>query len=311
MEQLLFIGLALVAALGMAAAAGAILLADHGFNTRLAARLAPPAEAAPGLARRLAPHAFQLLTRWGKAAGKGALEDDRREVLRGRLVQAGFYSDRAVETFFGIRVAAAAGLIPVALLVSLPFNLEGMLKILLPVVTGANLGFLLPNILLDRRIAQRREAMRLGLPDAVDLMVVSIEAGATLSAAVQRLVREFGELHPVVAEQFSLLLTEIQAGASRADALQRMARRSPSEEVASLVAMLIQSESVGSSLGGVLRVFSDELRKARYLEAERKAAELPVKLAFPLVLLIFPCLVAVIFIPVAIQLLRTLSQVGG
>ncbi|RAK52531.1 type II secretion system F family protein [Phenylobacterium deserti] len=312
MAQLLLVVLLALAGLTLAAGAATLLLSDHGFNARLNTRLgATAAPSAQGLAGRLTPQALHLLTRWGEATGKGALEDDRRAALRLRLIQAGFYSDRAAEAFFGIRVAAALVLMPIALLVSLPLGLEGSLGFLAPLMVGANLGFFVPNILLDRRIAERREAMRLGLPDAVDLLVVSIEAGATLSAGIQRLVREFAELHPVVSEQFGILLTEIQAGASRADALNRMTKRSASEEVGSLVTMLIQSEAVGTSLGGALRVFSDELRKARYLEAERKAAELPVKLAFPLVLLIFPCLLTVIFIPVGLQLLSTLSGMAN
>jgi tight adherence protein C len=174
---------------------------------------------------------------------------------------------------------------------------------------GANLGYIGPKVLLARRIRDRVAAMRLGLPDAIDLMVVSVEAGATLTAAIQRLVAEFRELHPVLAEQFGVMLTELQAGASRAEALTRLAQRCPAEELTSFSTMLIQSEAVGASLGSALRVFAEEVRASRFLEAERKAAELPVKLAFPLVLCIFPCLVAVIFIPVGIQMLRHL--LGG
>jgi len=121
-------------------------------------------------------------------------------------------------------------------------------------------------------------------------------------------VAEFGELHPIVQEQFGLALMEMQAGASRAEALNRLALRVGSEEVRSLSTMIVQSEAVGASLGDTLRVFSDELRRNRFMEAERKASELPVKMAFPLVLCIFPCLIATIFIPVLVRILLTLGH---
>jgi tight adherence protein C len=176
-------------------------------------------------------------------------------------------------------------------------------------VVGGNLGLFLPNYLLSRRIAERSRALRIALPDAIDLMIVAVEAGAALGAALQRVAAEFSDLHPIVSEQFGIMLMEMQAGASRAEALTRLAARAPSDEVGALVSMIIQSEAVGASLGGALRAFADELRKTRHLEAERRAAELPVKIAFPLVFCVFPAMSGVLFTPVVIRVLRTLLHV--
>lgn len=309
MVQAILLLTAILALLALAGGVGVFVLGDRAFAARLTAvtsgQQRRPTRAARG-ERSFSPALLKTLGRWGEKAGKGSLEDEKRAALRLKLMQAGFYSDRAVEVFFGVRAAAALGLSIVALVFVFVFNLSGFLAIAGAVMLGANIGLFAPNMLLERRIAERKTAVYLGLPDAIDLMVVSLEAGATLSAALQRVEAEFDELHPVLTEQFGIVLREMQAGASRAEALTRLAGRSPSEEVRTLTTMIIQSEAVGASLGDTLRVFSDEMRKTRYMDAERRAAELPVKLAFPLVFLIFPCLTGVIFIPMAIRFLRML-----
>lgn len=295
-------------ALALLAAALALLLgADRTFEARLDTRLAPqPSQAAAlrPLFAGLRPELSRLLMIWGERAGRGGLEAGARTALRSRLVQAGFYGQRTAEAFFGIRAAAAAVIGGLALAGAVITG-AGLLATLFVIMAGANLGLFAPNVWLRRRIAERREAMAQGLPDAIDLMVVSVEAGATVSAALQRVVAEFDELHPVLCEQFGMMLMEMQAGASRAEALKRLAQRIDSDEVRGLTTLLIQSEAVGASLGATLRTVAIETRKTRYLDAERKAAELPVKMAFPLVLCIFPCLTAVIFIPVGIMLVRS------
>jgi len=221
-------------------------------------------------------------------------------------VQAGFYSERAAEAFFGIRAIGALGFALLAIVLLLAFNVTNLTWVGLAIMLAANIGLFAPNWVLQARIAERSKAVYHGLPDAIDLMVVSLEAGATLSVAIQRVEEEFRELHPVLTEQFGIMLDEMQAGASRAEALSRLALRSPTDEVRGLTTMIVQSEAVGASLGDTLRVFAEEMRKTRFMDAERKAAELPVKLAFPLVFCIFPCLTGVLFIPVAIRYARTL-----
>jgi tight adherence protein C len=312
MATLIVLLCGVLATLGATAGLGVLVFGGGGFQARIEARLkredAAPARG-PLLGTGLPPGLVKTLTRWGQTAGRGAIETDKRAELRLTLVQAGFYDDRAVEVFFGIRAATAAGAATLGLLVVLLAGAHGVAAVSGGVMLGANLGLFAPNLLLRRRIAERRLALERALPEVLDLMVVSLEAGASLSAALQRVVAEFGELYPIVSEQFGLVLMEMQAGSSRAEALNRLAHRSPTEELRSITTMIIQSEAVGASLGDTLRVCSEELRKTRFLEAERKASELPVKMAFPLVLCIFPCLIASVFIPAAIRILRTLIHV--
>jgi tight adherence protein C len=288
----------------LAGGLGLLALVDSRFDARLASRAAASAPVERSRRAELQPTLTRLLSSWGERAGRGAIEQDKRSTLRTRLVRAGFYADQAVEIFFGLRVAAAAGLALAGFAAAMLTHQAG-LGFIVATVAGANLGLFLPNLVLGRRIAERRRAMRLALPDAIDLMIVSVEAGAALSAALQRVAGEFDDLHPIITEQFGLMLMEMQAGASRAEALTRLAARSPSDEVGALTSMIIQSEAVGASLGGALRAFSDELRKTRHLDAERRAAELPVKIAFPLVFCIFPAMSGVLFTPVVIRIVRT------
>lgn len=309
MDLLFVISVTALSLLAMGVALAMIVLSDSPANLRLArhGRLRAPLH--PVARRR---RLTETLKRVGAVAGRGSLEGPQRAPLRAKLVQGGFYADHAVETFFAIRVVTALGLGMLALAAVFVLRPAGPMMGLLAVMLGTCAGLYLPNLLLRQRIAQRRRALTIGLPDAVDLMVVCLEAGGTLSSAMQRVESEFRELHPVISEQLGIALAEIQAGSSRADALTRLAERAASEEISALVTMLLQSEALGASVALTMRVFSEQTRQARYLDAERRAAELPVKISIPLVLFIFPALMTVIFTPLIIRIFRVLmdSQVG-
>jgi tight adherence protein C len=310
MDLLFVLSTAALSFLVLAVALGMIVLSDSPANVRLTqrARIVAPATAAQRRER-----IAELMTRIGAFAGRGSLEGPDRASLRAKLVQAGFYADQVVEGFFAIRIVVAIGLGLLAMTAVLLLRPASPLIGLMAILAAVAVGLYLPNLLLLQRIGERRRAMRDGLPDAIDLMVVCLEAGGTLSSAMQRVASEFRDLHPVISEHFSIALMETQAGGSRADALTRLAERSNSEEVGSLVTMLIQSEALGASVAQTMRVFAQQTRDARYLDAERRAAELPVKLTFPLVLFIFPALMTVIFTPLIIRIMRVLFQVhiGG
>ena len=307
MELPLILASSAVSLLLLAAALGMIALNDQAVNLRLARY---------GRSGRAISRAFvhermdKILRRVGGVAGRGSLEGPARASLRAKLIQAGFYADNVVEIFFAIRVFSALGLGLLAAVAVFIMHPPGTLVALLLILAFVGLGLYLPNLLLRLRIADRARAIRFGLPDAVDLMVVCMEAGGTLSSALQRVHLEFGQLHPVIAEHLGIVLVEMQAGSSRADALNRLADRTGSEEIGALVTMLTQSEALGASLGQALRVFAEQTRESRYLDAERRANELPVKLAFPLVLFIFPSLMTVIFTPLVIRIARVLLPVG-
>lgn len=302
MDLLIIVSAASAALLMLAVALGMILLSDSATNVRLAryARQAPAA----GVSRTSQVKA--TLERIGAVAGRGSLDGAARATLRAKLVQAGFYADFAVEAFFAVRVIAALGLGLLATLAVLVMHPPSSALSLFAVMSSAAEGLYLPNLLLRRRMKQRARALRFGLPDAVDLIVVCLEAGGTLTSAMQRVESEFREVHPVISEHFGITLLEMQAGASRTEALGRFAERSGCDEVRALVTTLVQSEALGASVAQTMRVFAEQTRAARYLDAERKAAELPVKLAFPLVLFIFPSMMTVIFTPLVIRIMRDL-----
>lgn len=296
----------LLALLSLMAGVGALSASDRGFEARISARLRREETPSRRLFAELAPRLIRTLTTWGERVGRGALEAEARGELKLTLVQAGFPSPRAAEVYFGIRAAAAGALAALAFTACLLLRFDSPVKLAVAVMLAANIGLFAPKMLLAQRVKARKLAFKRGLPDAIDLMVVAVEAGSTLSSAIQRVQAEFGEMHAVLAEHMNFLLMEMQAGASRAEALTRFAERAGIDEARALATMLIQSEAVGASLGGTLRVFAEEMRKSRFLEAERKAAELPVKMAFPLVFFIFPCLTGVIFVPIAIRFLRSM-----
>lgn len=307
--QLIVVATAVVLAiLALLGAVGALAFGDRLFASRLAAL--SPASATPPAPQALAPRLSRMLEQLGDRLGKGAIDGEKRGPLRARLVQAGVYADRAAEIYYALRVLAALGLGLLAVLGVAALKPANTLIALLVVVAAANLGLFLPNLVLARRIARRVEAMKLGLPDAVDLMVVCVEAGATVASGMQRVAREFQTLHPVLAAEFGITLQQMQAGASRAEALTRLAERAPVDELRALVTTLVQSEALGASLGQTLRVFADEMRRTRFMEAEKKAGELPVKMAFPLVFFILPALMGVIFTPMIIRFIRVLFTVN-
>jgi tight adherence protein C len=303
-ELLIIISTASVALLALALALGMIVLSDPSANLRLA-RYGRVSAATRG---ERAAKLGATLQRIGAVAGRGSLEGAERASLRMTLVQAGFYADHAVEGFFAIRVVTALGFGLLALLGVLLLHSPSAAIGYVVVLGALGVGLYLPNLLLRHRIATRRRALRIGLPDAVDLMVVCLEAGGTLSSAMQRVASEFRELHPVISEHLGIVLGEMQAGSSRADALGRLADRAGAEEISALVTMLVQSDALGASVAQTMRVFAEQSRAARYLDAERRASELPVKIAFPLVLFIFPALMTVIFTPLIIRILRDLLQ---
>ncbi|CAN7416089.1 type II secretion system F family protein [Phenylobacterium sp. LjRoot219] len=303
MDLLIMVGGGALCLLLLAASLGMIVLSDSPFAARLS-RHRRIVEVAPRSDRRA--RVEKALQRIGAVAGRGSLDGAERASLRTKLVRAGFYAERAAEAFFAIRVVTAVALGLLAILALLVMRPPSPLISLLLVLTATGAGLYLPNLLLQQRIKERTFALKIGLPDAVDLMVVCLEAGGTLSSGMQRVQSEFLDLHPVISEHFSVALAEMQAGSSRADALTRLAERAGSDEVTGLMTMLVQSEALGASVAQTLRVFAEQTRQARYLEAEKKAAELPVKLSIPLVLFIFPALMTVIFTPLIIRIMRVL-----
>lgn len=239
-------------------------------------------------------------------------QSDQKQVgvVKTRLVQAGYYQPNAVEAYYSMRILLAIGfaafwvfaiwfLLP-------PSGINGLVLIL----GGATFGYYLPALYLHMRIKDRQTAFRRGMPDAMDMILVGVEAGLSLPAAIKHLCDEFADAHPVIAEQFKIVTLEFQAGKSRPDALASLAKRMDVQEARVFATMIAQSETLGTSLATTLRVLADEMRRDRMLNAERRAAELPVKMAIPLVLLIFPALFSVIMTPLVIRIFRALVSIS-
>jgi tight adherence protein C len=175
---------------------------------------------------------------------------------------------------------------------------------------AAGLGYVLPGIVLARLERRRQHRVRLSVPDALDLLVVSVEAGLGLDQAIQRVGDELLPVHPELADDLRLINLELRAGTARAEALRNLAARTGVDDLASLVAVLVQTDKFGTSVAQSLRVHSEVLRTKRRQRAEEAAAKTAVKMVFPLVICIFPAIWIVTVGPAAIKLMEVLGPMG-
>jgi len=238
-----------------------------------------------------------MMKRLGEKAPRSAKE---MGTLRSRLVQAGFRREEAMTIFFGIRVAMALGLF---FLFSTPIILRPNLMMALG---GVFAGYLLPGMLLARMAKRRQHRIRLSLADALDLLVVSVEAGLGLDQALMRVASELEFAYPELAGELKLINLELRAGKPRAEALRNLADRTGVDDLSALVTMLIQTDKFGTSVAQSLRVYSDTLRTKRRQRAEEAAAKTGVKMVFPLVFCIFPAIWVVTIGPAAIKFVKVL-----
>jgi tight adherence protein C len=210
--------------------------------------------------------------------------------VRERLVMAGYRRDSAISTYTGARVACAIGF-PTAFLLGAPVFQMPEERVVGAALLLAGLGLVLPSFWLDQQVKRRQRFITNGLPDALDLMVVCVEAGLGITACLARVAREFAMSNPVLSAEFNLVTLEIRHGKSNTEALRSLAVRTGVGEISSLVAMLVQTERFGTSLADTLRVHSDEMRVKRILRAEEAAGKLPIKMLFPTVLIFIASLI--------------------
>ncbi len=220
--------------------------------------------------------------------------------LRMRLLHAGFRRSEALAVFFGLRTALAAA---VFVALSTPILVRPNLTY---AAVGAMLAFVLSNVVLARMAKRRQHRIQLALADAIDLIVVSVEAGLGLDQALVRVSDEVARSYPDLADELHIVNLELRAGKGRGDALRNLADRTGVEDLRSLAAMLIQSDKFGTSIAHSLRVYSDTLRTKRRQRAEEAAAKTGVKMVFPLVLCIFPAIWVVTIGPAAIRFVRVM-----
>ena len=182
------------------------------------------------------------------------------------------------------------------------------MALLMLLLTLALAGFYGPDLWVRLAIARRQEKITDGFPDALDMMVVCVEAGMGLDQAIKRVSDEMKLNYRVISEEFGQMNMELRAGRSRQDAMRNLAARTDVEDVKSLVTLLIQTDKFGTSIAQALRVHSDSMRTKRRQRAEERAMKLPVKLLFPLILFIFPSLFVAVIGPGAIKIYRVLIQ---
>ena len=243
---------------------------------------------------------------WVSRLGGFLPRSDDRDAMRTGLVRAGFRAQDAPLLLLGFKVLLAVAL-PVAWLGFSYFGARPLANVLPITIAGGLVGFYLPTAFISMRQSARHTEMLAALPDALDLMVVCVEAGLGIAAAMQRVAVEIRMSSRALSEELVLVHQEMQAGVSRTEALRGLARRTGIEEIYALVAMLIQTDRLGTSVAQALRAHADSMRIRRRQRAEQLARKASVKLAFPLVLLIFPALLVVILGPAAIQLAQALS----
>lgn len=216
-----------------------------------------------------------------------------------KLMQAGYDAPAAILVFNTVRVVAVV-MFPVVTAVLLPpLGFAGQFILIL---WAAAAGALVPVWYLNRRVLLRQERIRRSIPDALDLLVVCVEAGMSLDAALQRVGRDMQLLHPELGREILLVNRRMNAGMPREEALRKVWTRTGVEEVRTLVSSMIQSEKWGTSIGRVLRVYAEALRRKRRQIAERNAAVAPLKMIVPLALMILPALFVVIMGPAAMHI---------
>jgi tight adherence protein C len=227
--------------------------------------------------------------------------------LKITLANAGFRSESAVAVYLGLRFAVLMGFLLLGLAIFLPKN-GFTLAALKPVVLFGGVGFYLPSMILWFIRKKRQDEIFLALPDALDLLVVCVESGLGLDAAMRKVCDEMKDHAKVIAEEFSLANFQLQMGRPRREVLHDLGVRTGVDDVRSLAAILIQADRFGSSIAQALRVQSDSMRTRRKQLAEEKAAKTAVQLIFPLVLFIFPGIFVVLVGPAAISIMKTMMK---
>ena len=219
------------------------------------------------------------------------------------LIQAGYRDPVDANYYFGARVLMAALGFVVVLAISGVNNMP-----LLAGVTG--FGFFLPRFILKRMIKDRQHRIRLGLPDALDLTVICVEAGLALDQALMRVGQDLHHAHADLSDEFHLVNLEMRAGKPRAEALRNLVERTGVDDIRALVGTLIQTDRFGTSVAQALRVHSDSLRTERRQRAEEQAAKTTIKMVPPLVIFVLPSIIFVTIGPAVIELVRQLSPIG-
>jgi tight adherence protein C len=243
-----------------------------------------------------------MLQRVGQAAAAPFMPSNREKqsTLRRNLGYAGIYSAGAIKVISGFKVILLVG----GILGGYAFGMATN-QLLLGLSVGGLVGYVAPTMWLRQRIKKNQKALQYGLADGLDLMVVCVEAGLTVDAAMQRVGQELMIAHPAISREFAITYMETRVGLARGDALKNLGTRTGNAPLQSLASMLTQADRFGTSIANALRIHADTLRVARQQAAEELAAKASVKMSFPLVLFIFPATFIVLAGPTVIGLMNS------
>lgn len=240
------------------------------------------------------------------------LVDTKDATLRSRLISAGYTQDVAPRVYSLVRLILVIGL-PLAIFGFMwaTGSSPSMMKLTLVGMIAALAGLYLPSLWIRAKADRRQRDIINGFPDALDLMLVCVEAGLGLEAAFNRVGMEMTRSHPLLAEQLGSVVLELRAGRSQEDALRRMADRAGADEIRAFTTLLIQSHKLGSSIAQTLRIYASEMRERRRMRAEEKAHRLPVLLSIPLVCCMLPVMIGVLMLPAVIRTIRAVVPALG
>ena len=320
LAQNAFIRLILLVAL-FGVIAGTVYLVAAEFNARRVSRRrlvdhgADIADDRGAVGSLRADHAASTWLKLVNAIEKSGLSlvDTKDGAVRQKMVAAGFTKPYAPRVYTLVRLALIVALpVVVLLLYWWAGSSPSLTRLYISVMIAAGLGLYLPNIFIRAKADRRQKEIINGFPDALDLMLVCVEAGLGLEAAFARVGQEMTTSHPLLAEQLGAVVLELRAGRSREDALRRMADRAGADEIRAFSTLLIQSTKLGSSVAQTMRIYASDMRERRRMRAEEKAHRLPVLLSIPLVACMLPVMIGVLMLPAVIRVMRTvLPQLSG
>jgi tight adherence protein C len=312
MDTLVPLGVFLAITMGVWAVMS--IIADRPVNAeeRLKRVLNPTARRADAAAVARQQDRFQAkVAQAANKLGKSLKPHNEEDVgkIRLELLNAGFRGENAVAVYYGLKVLTL--LLAVAIVTPVVVGKFGLTQAGISyIIAVAGLGFYLPGVVVGNLKKKRGESIFLGLPDAIDLMVVCVEAGLGLDTAMRRVTSELANACPALCEEFAIANFQVQMGRTRKDVLRDLGVRTGVDDVRALAAVIIQAEKFGSSIGSALRVQSDSMRTKRRQLAEERAAKTAVKIMIPLVLFIFPGVFVVLVGPAGIQIAKTMMGSG-
>jgi tight adherence protein C len=238
-------------------------------------------------------------------------EELERSNIQRKLTHAGFRQKHSLQLFYVIKTVLALGLPIIVLLAGQLMPKLSMTSLMTWAFVASGIGLFLPNFVLERMRARRIKRLRDGFPDALDLLVVCVEAGLGLAQAIQRVADELIVSHAELSAELSLVNAQVRAGVDRVEALKNLAARSGLDDIRGLVSLLVQTLRFGTSIADTLRVYSEEFRDKRMQKAEEQAAKIGTKMIFPLIFFMFPAFFVVAVGPSIIRLAQAFSSMGA